>query len=259
MDGVLTVDQDISLQEIKKEIGVDQNNNQFENSNNNSLNDQNNNQPNDPSNNQSNDQNKPIKSGKSSKIKVLSLVFVLLLIIVLVLVFLFNPFNLDSEIDLEQDVGPDPIDVIPEPVDVVSDTFELIDCESDLLCFISSIEDNDLALVNHSFSMSIFGVMIQTTTNYLEIKDYDLENNEVELFIRNDGVEIEVEDESVFPEESMIGMREMFEQMKGREGNCLFDKEDLLEVLLNWSEFNFGANDFEKGNCAGEYFETITS
>lgn len=129
----------------------------------------------------------------------------------------------------------------------------VIDCDTNLSCFINELENNHLSQVNYTVTVDIFQIK-QTTASYLELKEFN--GNNVVLYIRN--IDSDAQYPVGVPQEVIDNSRKIYDLLKGRDGNCLFAKSDLLSMLKEWQLGNFTTSDWQVAqNCSGKYFETF--
>jgi hypothetical protein len=148
----------------------------------------------------------------------------------------------DSQLDVQKTVTP-----------IQVQNLSTTDCKTDIVCFVNSISKNILTKVEYTVTVDIFGMMKQTSTNYMEIKKYDGDN--LIFYIKN------VENSAIYssstPQEVITSGQEVYKALKGRDGTCNPKKEDLLTLLSNWEIGSFSTNDWDGKKCEGLYFEPI--
>jgi len=127
---------------------------------------------------------------------------------------------------------------------------ETSDCEEDLQCFIDSIDDENLAKVDHTITIDILG-MKQTTTTYMEVKNYD--EDDVDFYVRHESSSAEYPEGT--PQQVIDGSKAVYDAMKGNDGSCIFEKSDLIDMLNAWNEGSISTDDWSVADCEGDYFE----
>jgi len=155
------------------------------------------------------------------------------------------------------------------------ETIEAIQCDdNDFNCLIEAADDCNKAELFNTATLDLFGILTTTTTFY----EIDPFGNECNLFLSIEEQTIEYSEELIelfnLTEEeieaSLAEANEFTEQIKGRNGECLFqsnnDLEDLLEDIESGSSTSTIFCDengceltgaWEEGECTGEYFEPL--
>jgi len=157
---------------------------------------------------------------------------------------------------------------------------EVIDCNTDMDCFIASSQECKLSKVTHKYSIDIFGLN-QTNTLFYEIKG--LEADKCIFYINATKIDVKFTNEIVQQllanniTQEQINQQEQnaTKQAKiseGRDGTCKFNTADLTAVLNKWKVGNFDSGevscnltlegnkcitkggDFGNAQCEGKYF-----
>ena len=144
----------------------------------------------------------------------------------------------------------------------------IIECGTDMSCFISSAESCQKARVRHTANLDWGPFGFEQTVIYsYEIKDVD--DRQCNLYLRLESNSIRFKEEFIQQmlntgaSEEEIRQQEqesnnLAKQLEGKDGICIFnDNQDMVNLLISWNEGNFSTGDFENNNavCSGFYFE----
>lgn len=145
-----------------------------------------------------------------------------------------------------------------------------IDCNEDFDCFIDASESCNPAKLKQTLTLNLFGVEQTTSKTY---KILGTESNKCIISLRTDSIDLNFPEDAEISEEEIDEQKEMYDALEGREGNCMFETNDLTDMLKRWNEGNFSSGevscsfksegktecttkggDFGVAECQGTYF-----
>jgi len=135
----------------------------------------------------------------------------------------------------------------------VDELNKITDCGDDLNCFIEESKNCDLAKVNYTAKIKMFGVE-QTVVSFLEIKGTESEKclfytkaEKLDLKFSNELIE-EMLAKGLTQQEIEQQEQESKDLLKDQEGLikiCKFNISDLTEMLIRWERGSFFGEDCE--------------
>jgi hypothetical protein len=140
---------------------------------------------------------------------------------------------------------------------------KMIDCKSNLSCFVEKSINCTPSTVQYTATINLFG-MNTTGTSLMKIRG--LEEGKCEFYIKNKNIKIKFTDELVqaLMKENLtekevkkleIKANNNARREKGKEGVCKFDTPDLTTMLTKWNNGQFSSTDFYLAECRGSYFK----
>lgn len=130
---------------------------------------------------------------------------------------------------------------------IIGDT---IDCGTDFDCFIAASQLCELATVDKTTVINMFGVEHKNVVLF-EIKGE--EDGKCVLY------EEQKENKLTFspevPQETVDEQQAMYDSLEGMNGTCKFNKaEDLVSIMKNYKIGSMSTKDFDVAECSGEMF-----
>ena len=145
-----------------------------------------------------------------------------------------------------------------------------IDCGDDFDCFIDASENCNPANLKQILTLNLFGVEQTTSTTY---KILGTESDKCNIYLRTDSIDLNFPEDIGISQEEIDEQKEMYDALEGREGTCMFETNDLTDMLKRWKQGNFSSGevscsfksegktecttkggDFGAAECNGTYF-----
>ena len=135
-------------------------------------------------------------------------------------------------------------------------------CEEGIDCFIDAVDSCTPTETEYEQEIDFFGVLFKTTS-LLRLEGS--ENGKCIFFIErketvasySEGMKNLMFESGMTEEEISEAEKNATEKASGQDGvngTCLFEPDDLKELLTNWKNGKFSTGDWAKGECSGDYF-----
>ena len=118
-------------------------------------------------------------------------------------------------------------------------------------CIIEASKTCDPAFITISLSYNYLKMVDVTAAAFSEIRGP--EEDKCIFYMRLD--EIDLRFSLLVPKKKVDEGETLADQLRGTEGICRFETADLTALLYKWREGNFSSEDFDVGECEGEYFD----
>lgn len=118
-------------------------------------------------------------------------------------------------------------------------------------CIVEASKACDPAFITISLSYNYLKMVDVTAAAFSEIRGP--EEDKCIFYMRLD--EIDLRFSLLVPKKKVDEGETLADQLRGTEGICRFETADLTALLYKWREGNFSSEDFDVGECEGEYFD----